>query len=135
MASRPPRYCPACRNVHKGRCAGRAPPMHGRDTRRSSDARGYNARWRKAALRFLFSHPLCVQCRTQGHITRATQVDHIQPHKGNDALFWNVANWQPLCKRCHSRKTATEDGGFGNVSRPAASAPTPAPTPREYTLV
>lgn len=22
--------------------------------------------------------------------------------------------WQPLCAPCHSRKTATEDGGFGN---------------------
>lgn len=31
------------------------------------------------------------------------------------ALFWDkVNNWMGLCKPCHSKKTATEDGGFGN---------------------
>jgi 5-methylcytosine-specific restriction protein A len=40
-------------------------------------------------------------------------VDHIVPHKGEKVAFWNRANWQPLCKRCHDIKTATEDGGFG----------------------
>ncbi|WP_186318376.1 HNH endonuclease, partial [Bacillus pumilus] len=24
------------------------------------------------------------------------------------------SNWQPLCASCHNRKTAKEDGGFGN---------------------
>lgn len=43
----------------------------------------------------------------------ATVVDHITPHKGDKALFWQRANWQPLCKRCHDIKTAIEDGGFG----------------------
>lgn len=26
------------------------------------------------------------------------------------ALFWDEANWQPLCKPCHDQKTAREDG-------------------------
>jgi 5-methylcytosine-specific restriction protein A len=30
------------------------------------------------------------------------------------ALFWDQSNWQPLCHTCHSKKTAREDGGFGN---------------------
>ena len=47
----------------------------------------------------------------------AREVDHIEPHKGDDTLFWDQDNWQPLCKPCHSRKTATEDGGFGNPKR------------------
>jgi 5-methylcytosine-specific restriction endonuclease McrA len=29
----------------------------------------------------------------------------VQPHRGNAALFWSVANWQPLCDRCHGEKT------------------------------
>jgi 5-methylcytosine-specific restriction protein A len=29
------------------------------------------------------------------------------------ALFWNRENWQALCWRCHSRKTAKEDGRWG----------------------
>ena len=41
-------------------------------------------------------------------------VDHIAPHQGDDALFWDQTNWQPLCNGCHSAKTAREDGGFGN---------------------
>jgi 5-methylcytosine-specific restriction protein A len=44
----------------------------------------------------------------------ATVVDHIQPHKGDYVKFWDVLNWQPLCRACHARKTAMEDGGYGN---------------------
>ncbi|RKJ07590.1 HNH endonuclease, partial [Butyricicoccus sp. 1XD8-22] len=42
-------------------------------------------------------------------LTQATVVDHIKPHQGDQSLFWNENNWQPLCKRCHDRKTRTED--------------------------
>jgi len=50
-------------------------------------------------------------------VTAALVVDHIQPHKGNDDLFWDASNWQSLCEACHNLKTATEDGGFGNQPR------------------
>jgi 5-methylcytosine-specific restriction endonuclease McrA len=29
-------------------------------------------------------------------------VDHIQPHRGDQRLFWDRRNWQPLCRTCHS---------------------------------
>jgi 5-methylcytosine-specific restriction protein A len=33
-------------------------------------------------------------------------VDHVIPHKGDRALFWDEANnWQALCARCHALKT------------------------------
>jgi 5-methylcytosine-specific restriction enzyme A len=70
--------------------------------------RGYGARWRKVRTHYLAKHPVCVRCC---HV--ATVVDHIIPHKGDMNLFWDRNNWQPLCKTCHDRKTATEDGGFG----------------------
>jgi 5-methylcytosine-specific restriction protein A len=41
-------------------------------------------------------------------------VDHIIPHGGDMRLFWNRGNWAALCQSCHSRKTAKQDGGFGN---------------------
>lgn len=76
--------------------------------------RGYSNAWLRASKAFLISHPLCAECERQGKTTPATEVDHIIPHKGNGKLFWDSNNWQPLCHECHSRKTATEDGGFGN---------------------
>jgi 5-methylcytosine-specific restriction protein A len=62
-------------------------------------------------------HPLCEECKRNGRLTPATVVDHITPHKGNRELFWDESNWQALCKSCHDRKTAKEDGGFGNGRR------------------
>ena len=79
----------------------------------------YTYQWRKASKEFLKKHPLCVHCEREGRLTPATEVDHIKPHGGDRKLFWNKNNWQPLCKRCHSKKTAEEDGGFGNNPKPA----------------
>ena len=80
--------------------------------RKNSNARGYGYKWRKARAGFLAANPLCVRCEADGITEEATVVDHIEPHRGDMALFWDRANWQPLCKRCHDHKTATEDGGF-----------------------
>lgn len=89
--------------------------QRGVDQRRgSSSARGYNWRWRNARVKFLRLHPLCNICSKPDSPTPATVVDHIVPHRGDEYLFWNEQNWQALCAECHSRKTATEDGGFGN---------------------
>lgn len=64
--------------------------------------------WRKASKAFLRANPLCVDCDELGVVEPATDVDHIVPHKGDRALFWRRSNWQALCHRCHSRKTARE---------------------------
>ena len=76
---------------------------------KSTKDKGYDSRWNKARVRFLKTHPLCVRCRAKGMITPATVVDHVTPHRGNQKLFWNEGNWQPLCKSCHDRKSMTED--------------------------
>lgn len=85
--------------------------------RASAAARGYDSRWKKARDGYLAKHPLCVHCEREGRVEAARVVDHIVPHKGDTALFWDSANWQPLCKRHHDIKTATEDGGWGNPTR------------------
>ena len=82
--------------------------------RGSACKRGYGRAWQRYRLRYLAEHPLCVSCESRGQIVPATVVDHIKPHKGDNALFWNPKNHQGLCVRCHNRKTASEDGGFGN---------------------
>ena len=87
-----------------------------RDVRPNAGKRGYDARWRKARLRYLATHPLCVYCEKQGRKVAARCVDHIVPHDGNQELFWDMENnWQALCTPCHSRKTAKHDKGFGHV--------------------
>lgn len=82
--------------------------------RGSAASRGYDRRWRKAREGFLAKYPICA-CGCGG---LATVVDHIKPHKGDKKLFWDRANWQPMTKVCHDRKTAREDGGFGNERQP-----------------
>jgi hypothetical protein len=54
--------------------------------------------------------PVCMICRRNA----STVADHKVPHRGVWALFCDLANLQGLCADCHSRKTATEDGGFSH---------------------
>ncbi len=82
--------------------------MHCHDVKGTKE-KGYDSRWRKARVRFLMLHPLCVKCLENGRIENATVVDHIKPHRGDPIFFWDQSNWQPLCKRCHDRKTRTQD--------------------------
>ena len=85
--------------------------------RATAHQRGYNGAWRQARRVFLLTYPLCVRCESQGQLTAAQVVDHITPHNGDQTKFWDRANWQSLCVRCHNFKTAREDGGFGNPIR------------------
>ena len=74
--------------------------------------RGYGGKWQAYRLKFLERNPLCDMCHSQGKVTAATVVDHVVDHRGSQALFWDKANHQALCKPCHSVKTAAE-GGIG----------------------
>lgn len=66
-------------------------------------------KWQRERRKFLESNPFCVKCYEEGHITMATVVDHIKPHRGDQKLFWDRSNWQPLCEHHHNVKTMTED--------------------------
>lgn len=79
--------------------------------RPSAHKRGYDRNWNKARRLFLQDNPLCTRCMEKGWVVSATVVDHIEPHRGDRLLFWDRDNWQALCKRCHDRKTRSEDGG------------------------
>lgn len=108
---------PNCRNMvvdaHSSFC-----PLHKaiRDKRRIYSQRtssaSYNSlyhtpRWRKERKSFLQANPLCIRCGE-----KADTVDHIIPHKGNELIFWDKSNWQPLCHSCHSKKTLQENNNF-----------------------
>ena len=102
---RPCRY-PGCPNLcDKGVYCSNHMEFSTERMRGGADARGYNGKWRKLRAAFLQRNPLCTKCMAQGVITPATVVDHIIPHRGNQQLFWDEENWQPLCKSCHDQKT------------------------------
>jgi len=82
--------------------------LHAND-RAGSHERGYSSRWQRARKLFLQKNPLCALCEIKGKLTPATVVDHITPHRGDDDLFWDDNNWQPLCKKCHDIKTGSRD--------------------------
>lgn len=74
---------------------------------RASQSFYWSRAWRRARLVYLASHPLCVMHEGQGRVVPATEVDHIVPiAQGGDP--WSEANWQALCKSCHSAKTLRE---------------------------
>lgn len=76
----------------------------------------YSSRWDRLRRRFLRDNPLCVYCERAGKTKAATVVDHIQPHRGDMALFWRQGNWQPLCQSCHDRvKQRQERGGLDSA--------------------
>lgn len=85
--------------------------MHDK-TRKSSHARGYDRRWRRLRSAVLAAEPLCRHCLSVGRSRRADDVDHIIPIS-RGGLRLDRDNLQSLCRECHARKTATEDGGFG----------------------
>jgi len=78
------------------------------DKRPSAGRRGYNYQWQKERLLFLAEHPLCADCLKEKRTTPATEVDHLIPHRGDAQVFWDVSNWQALCKQHHNSKTARE---------------------------
>ena len=75
---------------------------------KTSAQRGYGYKWQQAREGYLRLHPLCVMCEAKDRTTSATVVDHIIPHRGDQKLFWDSGNWQPLCKSHHDAKTQQE---------------------------
>lgn len=113
MPVRAPTTCrkPGCSGlVRNGVCSVCGPAReYGRedyDARRGNAAdRGYDAKWRRLREQVLYSQPLCAMC---GAI--AVDVDHIIPiRQGGDVLA--LDNLQPLCRKCHARKTQRERPG------------------------
>lgn len=100
-------YCPA----HK--------PKH---TRRASAAWHYlytdpRYGWADRRARHLLAEPWCRECAAKGLRVRATDVDHVVPHRGNVELFLH-GELQSLCHACHARKTVAENGYFRGTQEP-----------------
>ena len=91
------RYCTAHRRAARTQV----------DERRGSSAeRGYGRTWRRVRLMVLADEPLCRMCKADGRLTAASEVDHIDGDSRNNQR----GNLRPLCKPCHSRRTARDQG-------------------------
>ena len=97
---RPCLSSPPCPTPHRGKCPAR---VRAADRARASEARTWYTleRWRRLRRVVLLSDPVCHTC----HVAPSTEVDHVQPHRGDAGLFWDTANLQGLCATCHSQKT------------------------------
>ena len=110
MPYRPANPCPEplCPVLVPG--GGRCPAHKVRRKRGSSTRQGYGSDWRSLRAQVLAEEPSCRIC---GATT--TDADHIVPRSqgGRDVR----SNLQGLCHSCHSRLTASFDGGFGHPRR------------------
>ena len=94
--------------------------MAARRDYRSAEAAAYRkmygtAEWQKLRRRRLDEEPLCRMCAAKGLVNAASVCDHIKPHRGEPALFFDYSNTQSLCPPCHDgTKKHIEAYGFSN---------------------
>ena len=109
MPSRSLHKCtyPGCSSLVKsGRCSKHSSARIYRD---ANAVRLYNSyEWKVLRKEQLEKEPMCMDCMLNNIIKVATDVDHIQPHRGDPKLFFDKNNLQSLCKKHHSMKTARE---------------------------
>ncbi|RSM73462.1 HNH endonuclease [Kibdelosporangium aridum] len=114
--SRKPCSWPGCEElVAKGRC-----PAHQSKAERqrgSGTDRGSTARWQRFSEWYLATHPLCVGWPTGPCGAKATQPDHIDGCGRNGPRAYDLTNLRPLCKPCHSRRTAHDQPGGWHANR------------------
>jgi 5-methylcytosine-specific restriction protein A len=117
---KPPLACPRCGCAQPCEC------LYGKErqeTKKHIDRERYYknraghrlyglARWyRDTQPAVLRRDPVCKHCNRYG----STVADHIVDHRGDEKLFWNMANLQGLCKECHDIKT------FGSMAERRAN--------------
>jgi 5-methylcytosine-specific restriction protein A len=91
-------YCDQCTRRHARGFSDSA------DDRPSSQARGYDSRWREFSKRFLAEHPLCVICGDAAAVTdhRDTPAEIMLDLYGRFDL--DTDHYQALCVSCNTRK-------------------------------
>ncbi len=102
LTTLPPRLAPA--------------PSTEADRHRMRDAtqawRGWykTARWQRLRWDVLVRDRFtCRRCgRIEGNTSQLV-ADHIDPHRGDEALFWDAVNLQCLCKACHDSAKQSEE--------------------------
>ena len=63
--------------------------------------------WQERRTDQLLREPFCRECAKRGQRVGATDVDHIEPHRG-DVVKFMTGDLQSLCHSHHSSKTMRE---------------------------
>lgn len=89
-------------------------------THKSRDQAQHWRRWYKTAdwqrLRWSVLSRDLFTCRRCGRIEADTSqlvADHIDPHRGDRAKFWDADNLQCLCAPCHNGAKQAEEKSIG----------------------
>ena len=77
------------------------PILRQRDMRPSAARRGYGKRWRDLRQVFLTNNPTCQDCHGE-----ATEAHHVSKVRDDPGRVYDWSNLIPLCKPCHTRRTA-----------------------------
>ena len=82
--------------------------------RRSEEAKAWRHLYRTRAWKALRANqlnlkPLCEWCANQNRIVPATICDHVIPHKGDEARFYDADNLASLCKPHHDSAAQVKD--------------------------
>jgi 5-methylcytosine-specific restriction protein A len=73
-------------------------------------------RWQDIRERRKAEEPLCRRCLSLGFTVPMESCDHIKPHRGDPALFFDYDNTQSLCAPCHDiDKGHIEAHGFSKA--------------------
>jgi 5-methylcytosine-specific restriction protein A len=108
MGVKPRRYCLAwpCKNLAvpgSAYCPAHQPAR----APKQADDFYLSTRWRRFRDWYIGCNPFCQHCQADGHIVKATIVDHVVERVDGGAPF-DADNAQSLCAACHNRKTKLE---------------------------
>lgn len=107
MPKRAGRICaqPGCNEIVFGgsRCTKHAEVFHQQFYR----AWYQTEQWRAIRAQQLLKEPWCIECWKIGVMKAATDVDHRDPHRGDEAKFF-AGPFDSLCHSHHSQKTQRE---------------------------
>src|SRR5690606_42121235 len=97
-------YCLRCK-------AGQYGPCPQRPRRQPAESPGAAKRvndrqWRDLRELKLSDEPLCDDCQQKGIVTPAVDVHHVVKISDDPTMRLDRSNLMPLCKRCHSARTA-----------------------------
>lgn len=66
------------------------------------------ARWKAIRHWQLSTQPLCIMCLAVEVVEAASVCDHVEPHRGNESLFWS-GPFQSLCAHHHNSAKQREE--------------------------